>query len=351
LLCALKYFTIVKSFFEEATALVTQEQSNRILDLLGAAPLFATLRRDELSVLSQYSELVTLGASETAFDPGAPGDALYVVSNGEIAIERPQQGAESLEVARFIGGECFGELDLLRSATRETYARATQESELLRFPRQNVSFQQVLQEQPVICAEVLYKLLGQISGRIRATNRLVSENTTWIQSLREQVLGDKLTGLYNNAYFSEEFPALLEKGDATYWVLMLKPDNFKYVNDTFGHEAGDLTLKRMATQLSQLAPAGSAVIRYRGNELSVVTQDLSEEQAHELAERLRRGLVELDVSDLTADGVQLSVSVGMAASGRDGDDADSIVAAAHNRVYAAREAGGNRVFFGLKSLH
>lgn len=191
---------------------------------------------------------------------------------------------------------------------------------------------------------MLFKLLGQISGRIRGTNRLVSENTTWIQSLREQVLGDKLTGLYNNAYFTEEFPSLLEKKEATYWVFMIKPDNFKYVNDTFGHEAGDLTLKRMATQLTELAPPGSVTIRYRGNELSLVARDLSEHEAHELAEYLRTGLVSLDISDLTDEGVQLSISVGIAASGRDGNDADTIVAAAHTRVYSAREAGGNRVF-------
>jgi diguanylate cyclase (GGDEF)-like protein len=311
--------------------------------LLSAAPLFAHLRSEELDVLSQYSEVLPVAQNDIIFTPGSPGDALFIVSEGEVTIRRRNDAGEDVDVARFIEGDSFGELDLLRNAERRATARATQAGYLVRFPRRNVSFQSVLEAQPVIHAQVLYKLLGQISGRIRNTNKVLSENTPWVQNLRNEILSDNLTGLYNNTYLDEDLPSFLEQQSGPVTLLMVKPDNFKAVNDTYGHDAGDETLKRMAARLRELLPEDAVAIRYRGNELAAVVPQTSGDGACRLAYTLRDALQTLEIDDLTDPHFALSVSVGLATYPDDSEDPETLVALAHKRVFAGRDAGGSRV--------
>src|SRR5208337_1651084 len=100
-------------------------------------------------------------------------------------------------------------------------------------------------------------------------DRLISEKAPWIEDLKRQLLRDKLSGLYNRAYLEEELPRLVAAGRPVS-LLVVKPDNFKTINDTCGHEAGDKTLVLIAEALKSCLTEGDLGIRYRGDEYCAV---------------------------------------------------------------------------------
>ena len=177
------------------------------LALLSKAGLFSQLREAELRTISRYSGYRTFAEGELIFPEGSHREELYLIKNGRVVIRRGGNG-EGQDIARFVAGEVFGEMDLLDSAPRSASAFAEESTTLLVFPHE-VPFQELLEKHPYVFARILRKLLGEIAGRIRAIDRLVSEKSPWIEELKRQLLRDKLSGLYNRAFLEEELPRLL----------------------------------------------------------------------------------------------------------------------------------------------
>jgi diguanylate cyclase (GGDEF)-like protein len=322
------------------------------VSLLRNSTLFETLEDEELGVVAGYSGYYEFGDGEHIFDRGSVAQELCVIDRGAVVIRG--DGGDELDIARFISGESFGELDLMGGTKRTAAAVAEGDTRVLLFPRRGLALADVIHEHPSLFARVLYRLIATVASRIRSTNKLISENATWVQELRHQIHMDKLTGLYNDAYLSDEVTRLLADtpaGNGTarpVSVMMVKPDNFKAVNDTYGHEAGDRTLKRMARTLQRLALPGESAVRFRGNELAVLMPNTDVPAALRRAETVQPAMNAVDISDIIGtEGFELTVSIGIACSvewSKDGSaPAPSMIEAAHERAFAARESGGNAV--------
>lgn len=312
--------------------------------LLGKAALFSSLQDTELDVVASASEVVDVSEGQVVFEPESIGRCLFVIESGEIVIRSDLEEGSGRDLARFIGGECFGELDLLLGTPRTAWAVADTHARLVRFPARNREFRDVLQEHPVISARILAKLLASMAGRIRSTNKLVSDNTPWIRELRRQVFVDKLTGLYNAAYLKEQLTALAGPTGRPFTLLMMKPDNFKEINDTYGHEAGDTTLKRLSALFAQAMSGERIAIRYRGNELAGLLPGEDASAAHAVAEELGAQVRALDISDCTG-GVRVlvTVSFGIGCFPVDRNTTEPLVTDTHALLFTARAAGGDRI--------
>jgi diguanylate cyclase (GGDEF)-like protein len=178
---------------------------------------------------------------------------------------------------------------------------------------------------------------------------------------------DKLTGLYNDSYLTEEVRRLLsaaariegtaddaesDSASSVVSVMMVKPDNFKAINDTYGHEAGDETLKLMARTLQQIALPGESAVRFRGNELALLMPETDRGTARHRADEVQPAMNGIDVSPIIGTaGFSLSVSIGLASASEWHTDrgtpvaeiAETLIQTAHERAFAARESGGNAV--------
>lgn len=257
-------------------------------------------------------------------------------------VPRYDNGVEQ-DIARFLAGEVFGEMDLLDAAPRSTSAFAESPATLLVFPSQGVPFRDILEQHPAAFARILQHLLGVISGRIRAANRLVSEKTPWVQELKRQLLRDKLTGLYNRAFLDEELAALL-RGVPESSVLALKPDAFKTINDSYGHEAGDRTLFAIADVVKRLLGEGDVGVRLRGDEFCIVLPGRGAAATRASAEAAREAVRATDLRPIIGDRqLAFTASVGVAAHPADAADARALVTLAQKRMMDARAAGGDRV--------
>ncbi len=155
------------------------------------------------------------------------------------------------------------------------------------------------------------------------------------QEARQQANLDKLTGLYNRRYFDEQLDNLLESGQV-FFLGMMDLDNFKQVNDTFGHQTGDVVLKRVAQTGMALFNQHGWFCRYGGEELVLIL--LVEE------ERLARGMMEdmrLEVSLLHWREAGLSVTLSGGLARVQGGTVQDCLERVDALVYTSKRRGKN----------
>ncbi|HEV7246704.1 MAG TPA: GGDEF domain-containing protein [Shinella sp.] len=154
---------------------------------------------------------------------------------------------------------------------------------------------------------------------------------------------DALTGVYDRSRLEFEAPRMLSAmlvAGKPMALMIIDADHFKDVNDRFGHLAGDGVLKETAACLQRALRGTDRVFRFGGEEFVVICEDVTPEVGAERAEALRR-IVEVEVR--RPDGVPVTVSIGIANSYNDGTTLNALLSAADARLYAAKNAGRNRV--------
>ncbi|BCS56018.1 GGDEF domain-containing protein [Geobacter sp. SVR] len=156
---------------------------------------------------------------------------------------------------------------------------------------------------------------------------------------------DFLTGLLNRR---EIFKRLhiemcrVDRIDKPFSVIMLDIDHFKVVNDTYGHQTGDLLLKETARILREHLREYDYICRYGGEEFLVVAPETPLQVAQELAERLRRILMETHFSFPALPSITVTVSAGVAQRIK-GETIGALISRADAALYQAKNSGRNRV--------
>jgi diguanylate cyclase (GGDEF)-like protein len=177
---------------------------------------------------------------------------------------------------------------------------------------------------------------------IRAT--LALANVAMHADVARQAVTDDLTGLASHGHFQELLAAeLAEVARYEYptALAMFDIDNFKFVNDTYGHQQGDLVLRRVADVLRETCRDADVPARYGGEEMVLILPHTDLEGAVELAERARTAIERLAVPRLDHKGwLKITSSVGVAVS-CDGRK-DALIGAADSALYAAKRSGKNR---------
>lgn len=309
-------------------------------EALASASLFSGFSRGELDFLAKKSELLEYGDGRQIFAAGESSDRLFVVAAGTVVILSPEDGSV---LAEFVKGDSFGELELLTGTRRNASSRAEGPTTLLAFPSGGVGLDEALLERPEVAARILRSFLLVVAGRTRKSNALVKENSPWVRELKRQVYGDKLTGLLNKAYLEENLPRLLGSSLA---LIMMKPDNFKEINDRFGHEVGDAVLVLMSAEFDREVSQGGTAVRYMGNELAAIYPGCGREAALERAAAIQGRLASLDISGLTGEkGLSLSLSLGIALYPEHGAGSEALINAAAGLPLTGRARGGSLILF------
>jgi diguanylate cyclase (GGDEF)-like protein len=160
-------------------------------------------------------------------------------------------------------------------------------------------------------------------------------------ALRERFV-DPLTDVGNRRRFDTDLAALLVRAEGPgVTLVMVDIDNFKAVNDTYGHQVGDSVLRQVASVLRQTTRPGDAVYRYGGEEFCVLMPATTPAAGTEVAERLREGVAACVVDLGDGRSVAVTASFGVAASGR--DFGATLAERADAALYRAKAAGRNRV--------
>ncbi len=164
--------------------------------------------------------------------------------------------------------------------------------------------------------------------------------------LRDQATKDPLTGLLNRQVFEFELNRLIHRSQEDSEpasILMMDIDHFKAFNDRFGHDAGDLVLKGVASRINQAVRASDLAFRYGGEELVVLLPGCGSDEAIVSARRIQRLLADLTLVSRGERLPPVTISIGVATYPNDGTTAESLFRAADAGVYAAKAAGRNTV--------
>ncbi len=311
---------------------------------LGKTSLFSAFDRAELSYLAEHTEIRFYAPGETVFKPGDGASCLFVVASGSVSISVGEE--KRTLVAEYVEGDSFGELEFLNHGERNATAVAGDGTQIIAFPPAGQDLETALQSRPSMSARILKSFLLVTSQRTRKANALIKENSPWIREMRRQAYTDKLTGLKNKAYLEETLPAALPTDGKPFALLMLKPDNFKEINDQYGHEAGDAALVLMAAAFERaLGDEGSAV-RYLGNELAAMLPGKNAAAAKATALLLRDALSSLDISPAVGSvTARLSVSSGIASYPAHAKNAEDLIKAVAGLPLLGRAKGGNAIVF------
>jgi diguanylate cyclase (GGDEF)-like protein len=191
---------------------------------------------------------------------------------------------------------------------------------------------------------------AELDSYVRELEKKVEQRTAELQAAANALeaisLTDALTGIANRRRFDRALQdewKRAERSDSTLYALFIDIDLFKGLNDQFGHAQGDQCLAQVAQALAEALPrTGDLLARYGGEEFAALVVGSSLEGAQAIAERMRasvraKGLV----NPGGVDGL-VTISVGVAAStGK--SSADQMMTAADEALYAAKNAGRDRV--------
>ena len=197
---------------------------------------------------------------------------------------------------------------------------------------------------------------GTISGCVLAmidiTERHIAEEKLKAQLneinrlhllLKEQVVRDPLTGLFNRRYLDETLDRELARARREGYpvcVIMLDIDHFKRLNDTYGHQAGDQVLKTLAALLSDNMREGDMPCRYGGEEFTMALPNATAAIARERAEEWRKKFEALSTRFGHFE-LKSTISLGIAAYPEHGKTRDELIQAADTALYVSKKTGRN----------
>jgi diguanylate cyclase (GGDEF)-like protein len=173
------------------------------------------------------------------------------------------------------------------------------------------------------------------------------ENVDLHETVQRQAVTDELTGLFNHRRFQEVMTTEVERArryGQEMGLIMLDIDNFKRVNDTYGHLQGDEVLREVARVLRQSSREIDEPARYGGEEMAVALPQTDLEGAYQFAERVRRRIEALELPLFEGGGtLRVTASFGVASlKSAQSDGKDALVAAADAALYRAKRSGKNR---------
>lgn len=175
---------------------------------------------------------------------------------------------------------------------------------------------------------------------------LAISNVQLRETLRLQSTIDSLTGLYNRRHFDEAFRRELlraHRAGTSCSVVMIDLDHFKRLNDTYGHDAGDLVLKTTAQKVLSRVRASDIVCRLGGEELVLLLPECTAEAAAKCAESIRQTLNEIAIAHLNQNISGISASFGVASYPLHAIHGEELLKAADRALYVAKNNGRNRV--------
>ena len=167
-----------------------------------------------------------------------------------------------------------------------------------------------------------------------------------LQDLQEQAITDPLTGLLNRRYLREYLPRELtraRRNGTSLAFIMVDLDYFKRVNDTLGHDAGDLVLREFGALLMSHIRGSDVACRFGGEEFALVLPEASLEGAHQKAEAVRASVKKLDLKYRDKPIGIITASFGVALFPDHAEDADALMRAADEALYQAKGGGRDRV--------
>lgn len=175
---------------------------------------------------------------------------------------------------------------------------------------------------------------------------LIVEKIDLFEETQRLSVTDSLTGLFNSRYFYRELEKELARSvryHSHFSLAILDVDDFKKINDTYGHECGDEVLIEVASMLKSASRATDVVARYGGEEFVIIFPNTGKSEAHYVCLRILQHINEGMIETTQGPAVQVTVSGGIATFPEDGVTTRELLIASDRAMYQAKAEGKKRV--------
>ncbi len=311
-------------------AIDTADSSDRTLQLLADAAA-VLLEADKVSVVARAdSGLLQVRALHWPASDGTDGVAAQVMSSGEALLVTDADEDPRLSPYRGprYSTSSFLCVPISSGGSRVAVLNVTDRKDRAPFTREHLQL-----------AELLTRIAGLNLERHRFQER--------IEELQKESVTDALTGLGNRRHFEQRLASEMSRArrfSHPLSLILLDIDDFKILNDTQGHPAGDRALKRVSEALLDNVRNIDDVVRYGGEEFAIILPQTPIDLATVVAERVRTAMHRLEVDGASQQPRgRFSVSVGVSAYPRDARDETELLNHADIALYMAKADGKDRV--------
>jgi diguanylate cyclase (GGDEF)-like protein len=304
-------------------------------------PLFDGLSKNQVHYILMAGALKNYPSGRVIFRKGETSDSMYAIISGELEVVdiMDETDADSMlgtkKLINVIGkGDVVGEMGMVRSCQRSATVIATAQTELLQINKRMIRRLHWLY--PPTAQKFFFNLMSIVCNRLEFTTQCLSDATTM----------DSLTGLHNRDYFltllEKEIDRVKRYG-SQFSVIMMDLDNFKGINHTYGHDAGDRILSEMGLFLQKHVRISDQACRYSGQRFALMLVNSNAEKTRRACERFRKLLSEHTFESHGAP-VFITASMGYVASNHAQDrGALEYLDMAAQALQRAKENGKNRV--------
>jgi two-component system cell cycle response regulator len=193
------------------------------------------------------------------------------------------------------------------------------------------------------------EMMARVRSQIRRKRYQDALKSTYQRSI-SMAITDALTGLYNRHYLNTHLGNMVKqalKNGKNLSVMIMDMDHFKAVNDTYGHDVGDLVLKNLANVIIQCSRSSDLAARFGGEEFVILMPETSPQSALVAAQRMRERVeaTAFKIND-AGDTINKTISIGVASLHPDGDSGESLLKRADEALYDAKHSGRNQVKVG-----
>ncbi|HEX2842766.1 PleD family two-component system response regulator [Hyphomicrobium sp.] len=190
-----------------------------------------------------------------------------------------------------------------------------------------------------------HELLARVKTQIKR-KRFSDYLRNQIRESVEMSITDPLTGLHNRRYMERHLKTLIAdalRSGRSLSVLIADIDHFKLVNDTYGHDAGDLVLKEFSDRFRRYTRGVDLACRLGGEEFLIIMPDTDKPLARQVGERVRECVASQPFKIASDKEIWVTASVGLATWEGEGDTSEALFKRADNALYAAKRQGRNQV--------
>jgi len=185
---------------------------------------------------------------------------------------------------------------------------------------------------------------AKIDEELEKANNTIKRLRKEIKTLEDTTNVDALTNVYNRRGLQNYLDPILEAAQEKQldmWVLMLDIDDFKLINDSFGHVAGDKVLIFLSKLLKSIVREGDHVFRFGGEEFVVILNRITGEKAHQIANRILQ-TVRGNKLIYKADTISITLSIGLSQH-EVGDNLEKMIERTDKLLYEAKSSGKNKI--------
>jgi len=301
--------------------------------------LFQGVNPEDIRQWINRCKILDFPAESILLAPEKENDLMYVLLSGAVSIHLSKNSYPP--IAHVYEGECVGEMSVFDGKTPSAFVKTTMTTRALVIPRDILLT--LVDHSHGVSRNLLYLL----SSRLRSGNEVISGTQQLQKEYEEHANIDVLTGLNNRRWINNYFQRIFNRINyqETFPVLsiiMVDVDYFKGFNDSYGHVAGDFALRAVARAMENSIRPDDRIARYGGEEFLVILSDTNAQEAHIVAERIRKGVEEAVIEQSSIRYPNLTVSLGIAQL-REDDNLADLINIADKALYSAKNDGRNRI--------